>query len=242
MPALLGETKMKPSNDANETTNEIVDHKLLYRGNLKKLLNKYDFWFMPVVNPDGYEHSHLSDRLWRKTRSHSSRCTGVDPNRNYPYHWREAGASSNSCHDTYAGPKPLSEPETALLATTLNDNKDRIAMYLTLHAYSQLFLVPYGYGYVIPANYQELKRVADVGIDAIAAVRGTTYRFGTSSFILYPAAGGSDDYAHGQVGIKLAYTIELPDRGQYGFLMPPKEILPIGEETSIGIAAMIEAI
>lgn len=28
-----------------------------------------DWYFLPLVNPDGYEHSHVIDRLWRKNRS-----------------------------------------------------------------------------------------------------------------------------------------------------------------------------
>lgn len=27
------------------------------------------WYFLPVANPDGYEYSHSTDRLWMKTRS-----------------------------------------------------------------------------------------------------------------------------------------------------------------------------
>ena len=37
-----------------------------------KLLDISDWMILPVVNPDGYEYSHTSDRLWRKTRSHTA--------------------------------------------------------------------------------------------------------------------------------------------------------------------------
>lgn len=33
------------------------------------LLNSSDWMILPMANPDGYEYSHVSDRLWRKTRS-----------------------------------------------------------------------------------------------------------------------------------------------------------------------------
>lgn len=33
------------------------------------MLKQADFYIMPVLNPDGYEHSHTHDRMWRKTRS-----------------------------------------------------------------------------------------------------------------------------------------------------------------------------
>ena len=45
---------------------------------------------LPTANPDGYEYSRNSDRLWRKTRSDIGSyrgCKGVDPNRNWDFHW-----------------------------------------------------------------------------------------------------------------------------------------------------------
>ena len=50
-----------------------------------KVLAKYDIYIVPVVNVDGYEFTHVGDRMWRKTRSNCriSRCCGVDPNRNW---------------------------------------------------------------------------------------------------------------------------------------------------------------
>ena len=56
---------------------------------------------LPSTNPDGYEYSQKSDRLWRKTRSNYNSiflCKGVDGNRNWDYHW--AGMF-------YAGSPPL---------------------------------------------------------------------------------------------------------------------------------------
>lgn len=210
--------------------------------NSKLSLEYYDYWFVPVVNPDGYEYSHTIDRLWRKTRSRNQAwCSGVDPNRNYPYHWREAGASSYPCHETYAGPSALSEPETRNVARILDHNKDRIISYLSLHSYSQLVLAPYGYGRVYPDNYQELSRVANVYMRSTSMLRGTQYKFGPSAVVLYPAAGGSDDYAHGSAKIPYSFTIELPDTGRSGFLLPPNEIIPVGQETAIGLRAMIES-
>lgn len=214
--------------------------------NLKSQLDKYDFWFLPVVNPDGYEYSHTHNRLWRKTRSGSRSlwpvCMGTDPNRNYPVDWAVAGAGRSPCDETYAGPKPLSEPETETLANTLINNQDRIVMYLSLHAYSQVILSPYGHARVYPPNYAELSRIARAGMNALAEVRGTTYRFGTSAILMYPASGGSDDYAYSKANIEIAYTIELPDTGRRGFLLPPTEIVPVGQETVVGLSAMIDAL
>ena len=66
----------------------------------KSILNKYDIFIMPSMNPDGYEYSRNYDRMWRKTRSanRGSSCVGTDPNRNWGYNWGLKGASKNPCH------------------------------------------------------------------------------------------------------------------------------------------------
>merc|ERR1719376_2034681 len=65
-------------------------------------LDKINWYFIPSANPDGYEYTFTDDRLWRKTRSDqgsSSGCKGVDPNRNWGYHWAEAGVSFDKCSE-----------------------------------------------------------------------------------------------------------------------------------------------
>jgi murein tripeptide amidase MpaA len=49
----------------------------------KDILENVDWYFVPVLNPDGYEYTHTEDRLWRKSRSLSNGadCVGVDLNR-----------------------------------------------------------------------------------------------------------------------------------------------------------------
>src|SRR5262249_51929015 len=63
--------------------------------NVRKVLEKTELWFIPVMNPDGYQYTFQSPdtRLWRKNlRDNNGNGTtevgdGVDPNRNYPEHW-----------------------------------------------------------------------------------------------------------------------------------------------------------
>lgn len=160
-------------------------------GNRARLnLNKYDYWFIPVVNPDGYEYSHETDRLWRKTRS-GSYCRGVDPNRNYPFHWNEAGSSQYMCSEIYSGRRAMSEPEVRAVVGVMDSHKDEIKMYLSIHCYSQLLLAPYGYARVYPENYAELARVGNTFIESMGRLRKTNYQFGTSAITLYPSSGGS---------------------------------------------------
>lgn len=209
-------------------------------------LDNYDYWFVPVINPDGYEYSYTTDRIWRKTRSRDTQsifspCYGVDPNRNYDIHWRESGASRYACSDTFAGRKAFSEPETRALANVMDNNGGRIIMYISLHAYSQLILTPYGHRPIYPEDWNDLEKVALAGKTKISQLRNTEYGYGPSSIVLYPAAGGSDDYAYSVAKIKYSYTIELPDRGNYGFVLPSSEIIPVGHEILLGLRGMTDA-
>lgn len=92
----------------------------------------------------------LDDTLLEKWRSMvrsdkaSLSCTGVDANRNFGYHWLTGGSSRNPCLETYAGPSAFSEPESRALRDVILENKDNIAMYVSLHAYSQMWLLPWG--------------------------------------------------------------------------------------------------
>ncbi len=53
------------------------------------LLNYFEFHILPLVNPDGYEYTHTTYRMWRKNRSPNSgsSCVGTDLNRNFGYAW-----------------------------------------------------------------------------------------------------------------------------------------------------------
>merc|ERR1719431_260321 len=87
-------------------------------------LDKINWYFIPSANPDGYQYSFDHDRLWRKTRSdHGSilGCKGVDPNRNWGFHYGESGVSHNKCQETYCGPEAFSEVEIQKLAIDASD-------------------------------------------------------------------------------------------------------------------------
>ncbi|KAI4504466.1 hypothetical protein M0802_000016 [Mischocyttarus mexicanus] len=230
-----------------------------------KLLDVSDWMILPVANPDGYEYTHTHDRLWRKTRSYHgdynaryspsslfhlmshytkwfwTKCEGVDPNRNFGYQWGErnsGGTSLDPCHETYAGPYAFSEPETKAVAEYIMANRQNIRMYLTLHSYAQMWLSPWAYVRNNPADYSELTNVARRAVNAIAKVHGTNYQAGPAADLLYPTSGASDDWAKVTAGIKYAYTVELRDRGTYGFLLPATQIVPTGREIWAGIRAI----
>lgn len=55
---------------------------------VQDLADNYDWYILPVINPDGFAYSKNTNRMWRKNRyPHSILCYGVDMNRNFPGHW-----------------------------------------------------------------------------------------------------------------------------------------------------------
>jgi Zinc carboxypeptidase len=121
---------------------------------VRELLRETELWFVLVANPDGYQYTFDSERLWRKTLRDNNGDgqiapgDGVDPNRNFPNHWGydEEGSSSQPTSETYRGPAPASEPETQALKALM----DRIGFtfFVNWHSNGQWLL--YGEGWRAP--------------------------------------------------------------------------------------------
>jgi len=198
------------------------------------MLQSIDFYLVPLSNPDGYKYTWTGDRMWRKTRSdNNKRCLGVDPNRNWDVNWSGEGASSNPCNDAYYGPSVFSEIEV----TSQRDmvmSIPNVQGYIDVHAYSQLWMYPWGYTALPPADKTLLDQIGVESVAAIKAVHGETYQQGQISRVIYQASGSSADWMY-QAGIKCAWAAELRDTGRYGFTLPERFIQPTSEETWAGI-------
>ena len=64
--------------------------------------------------------------------------------------------------------------------------------------------------------------------------RGTTFTFGPGGAILYKSVGNSRDHVYGIGKAGFSWTIELPDTGRFGFVLPPDQIRPNVEEQWAG--------
>ncbi|XP_058977953.1 zinc carboxypeptidase-like [Musca domestica] len=190
------------------------------------------WYFMPIVNPDGYEHSRKKDRLWRKNRTPNqhTRCKGVDLNRNFNIGWNTQGSSANPCRDTYHGRQPFSEMETQAIGKFLHERKHNLLAFLTFHSYGQMLLYPYGHTAAKYKDASMLQRVGDEVARYIRKTMGKKYQVGSRHKLLYPAGGGADDWACSTLGARYVYTIELRDRGRYGFVLPSAQIIPTALE------------
>ncbi|XP_065072624.1 zinc carboxypeptidase-like [Ochlerotatus camptorhynchus] len=205
------------------------------------LAQNYDWYFIVMANPDGYEFSRNNNRMWRKTRQPATiLCVGADPNRNFDYNWRNGGSSTNACSDTFSGATPFSEPETLAMANYYATIADKIDVQFSFHSYGQYLLTPYGFtGAPQPSNNADLQQIAAKTAAAIQATYGTRYTYGNSAQVLYVTSGSTNDYFMGVHGTKLSFTFEFRDTGSTGFVLPANQIIPNAQETLNGLIAFV---
>merc|ERR1712012_109657 len=104
-------------------------------------LDNINWYFLPSANPDGYAYTFDTDRLWRKTRTpQSGGCYGVDPNRNWGFHWGETGVSSNPCTEIYPGTEPFSEVEMRNIRDFVQTLEPVPVLSQCFHSFSALAL------------------------------------------------------------------------------------------------------
>ncbi|CAK6954572.1 Hypothetical predicted protein [Scomber scombrus] len=207
---------------------------------LTAILNRMDIYLEIVTNPDGYQYTRDQDRLWRKTRKPNpgSPCVGVDPNRNWDAGFGGPGTSNNPCSQIYRGPRANSESEVKSIVDFVNSNVNFKA-FITVHAFSQLLLYPYGFKRTPARDRRELDALARRATTDLTSLFGTRYRFGSIVTTIYQASGGSIDWAYDQ-GIKYSYAFELRDTGSSGFLLPANQIIPTAQETWLALMAIMD--
>ncbi|KAL7622591.1 hypothetical protein AAE478_008101 [Parahypoxylon ruwenzoriense] len=222
-------------------TSKVVEY-ILYQivigyGNdnvVQKALDNYDFYVLPVVNPDGFVYSQTDYRLWRKNRQPRENTTavGTDINRNWSVGFGGDGSSSNPSSETFSGYQAGDTPECAALmdlAQALAADKG-IKLYIDWHSYAQVILLSYGYTCdKFPPNIDRQMDVAAGLSAAIAQPYNTTFDYGPGCLVLYQSSGNGRDYMTDAAGTEFGWGIELRSTS-YGFLLPADQILPSGVE------------
>jgi hypothetical protein len=218
------------------------------------ILKNYNIAVVPVVNPDGYAYTWLGtsgDRMWRKNRRANGACYGVDLNRNYNDHWGQGGSSTDPCSETYMGPSVASEPEVQATQNYMKSLQQTAPIYLAIdwHSYSQLVLRPYGWTSAPCPNEAALRTMGTAYADAVRAYSGFVYTSQTA-YALYVTTGSASDYFYSTSltstngGFHVAaYTVELrPTSDPPGFILPPAQIKPCGQENYQGVLAFVNFI
>nr|XP_055048230.1 carboxypeptidase A2-like [Misgurnus anguillicaudatus] len=221
---------------ANRIATEFANN----RGRVPKILSVMDIYMLTVTNPDGYVFSHKNHRMWRKNRSvtPNPKCRGVDLNRNWDAKFGGPGASNDPCTEIYHGPYANSEIEVKNIVDLIKSHGN-FKSFISIHAYSQLLMYPYGYTCTDAHDQSELHTVGTAAVSKLSSLYNTTYKVGSICNIIYPASGGSIDWTY-DVGIKYSFTFELRDTGRYGFLLPAKQIIPTAKETWLALKYLMK--
>lgn len=193
-----------------------------------ELVERLDFVFVPIVNPDGYAYSHQVDRLWRKNRRNGH---GVDLNRNWDVHWGLGTAGAGVGSEAYPGTAAFSEPETAAIAELLSDRE--LVGFFDYH--SPIAVVLYPFAFTSTPSPEEERELSwgQAMADAIGAVHGVTHGV-TKPGQGNPSGGLAQDWALDDRGA-LAWTMELRGgNGGGGFIIDASEIGPACDENLAG--------
>lgn len=128
---------------------------------------------VPVVNPDGYQFTHVpgGNRSWRTNRRLRTcvppdvpkpTTAGVDINRNYAGNWGdgpvdavEQSSNNSGCSESWQGPFASSEPETVQMQYLLDgavpqfgpDGSALPVSATSYHTWGDLLIYPAGYKY-----------------------------------------------------------------------------------------------
>ena len=165
------------------------------------ILQKANVWFIPLVNPDGFEHSRIHDNLWRKNRRDNGDGTfGVDLNRNYGYNWNTGSIPTNTSDIEYPGPAPFSEPETQAVRDFAINNSPVLS--ISYHTAGGWILFPWSYTQQPTSNDGLFRGIAQ----EMSAYDG--YKLLQEGKSNHVKPGNSDDWLYREFGT-LAYTIEL---------------------------------
>lgn len=198
---------------------------------IKYLIDQIEMYFIPAVNPDGYEYNKSQypngGGMWRKNRTNNGDGTfGIDLNRNYGFMWGydDTGSSPDTDSDVYRGTAAFSEIETQLLRDFCI-NHDFILAH-NHHTYSNLMIIPFGYEEIFAPDDDILRSYSHL----MTSENG--YTVGTGWEILYTVNGDSNDWMYGEQSTKnkiFAFTQETGNSSD-GFWPEQNRIITLCEE------------
>lgn len=157
----------------------IIDQ-LLNDPSMAPLVDRFEWYFLPILNVDGYTYAWNYDRMWRKTRRPSANsflCMGADPNRNSNVNWNVSSVSTNPCSPRYPGDFPFSEPEMFLFSEFMK-TLPNLDIYFSFHTFGQFTMIPPGHSETRMNSYQLHYDLGLIANEAIFNKTGAVYELG----------------------------------------------------------------
>ncbi|CAH0723406.1 unnamed protein product, partial [Brenthis ino] len=220
--------------------NAIIElaEKLLYDTNYQTpFFNDYDWYLIPIANPDALEFStnlryytsidptewsrNLTARglktkpaVWHKNtdKKEGQDCFGTNINRNFAYHWQDdVRKTPDECSQYYPGLKPFSTAEAQAIRAYIHKLAD--VAHLAVHLHSsfvpkkEFILFPWRYTSHQPSNYRTLQEIGEYAARKARLPDGRLYEVHQGSSD-ERVAGTLSDYLSGVVGTELVFLVK----------------------------------
>jgi len=200
------------------------------------LVDNREFYFVPVINPDGYGYNqqtnHNGGGMWRKNRRNTGvGLYGIDVCRNYDYMWafNDIGSTPfNSFNDeTYRGTAPFSEPETQVIRDFCLAHNFIIAH--NFHSYGNSVISPWGYNLEQTSDSVVFNKIVELGT---SLNNYDNFWYTKNMLYFYERNGDHLDWQYGEQITKLKILALLTEVGNDndGFWPVPERIFPLAEE------------
>ncbi|XP_073945342.1 carboxypeptidase B-like isoform X2 [Choristoneura fumiferana] len=212
--------------------------KLLYDSSYQTpFFNDYDWYLIPMGNPDGIHFTQAQRDLqplnvqewsqnltarrrsrpaeWHKNvdrASESDSCFGTNINRNFAFHWQDdVKKTPGRCSQWFPGVEPFSTHEAQALRKYVDRLGDTIELAVHIHASfepkKELLLYPWRYSKRHPSNYHALQDIGEYAARLSRLPDGRIYEVHQSSND-GRVAGSITDYLTGVVGTELVYLLK----------------------------------
>ncbi|CAH0491952.1 unnamed protein product [Peronospora farinosa] len=200
------------------------------------LFDSFDWYFVPIVNIDGYQYTWKVNRMWRTNRHlvHlNGQEVGVDLNRNWPPEEYFNLDPSNVDQETYPGEYPLSEVSSAGLFDFIR-TLDSLGGILDMHAFGGQVLRPFSNQ---PGSGDEpfgskMRTLGNSVRNALSTHPNVQYTSETGAN-LYRAYGCFDDGMFLEFNYTVpALTIEVEGSD---FISPQASIRSVGQNIHLGL-------
>jgi len=195
------------------------------------LVDNREFYFVPVINPDGYVYNQSISAngggMWRKNlRNNGNGIFGVDLNRNFGYMWGydDIGSSPDPSATEYRGTGPFSEPEIQAIRDFCNSHNFLICN--NYHSFANSISSPWEYN--SSQTPDSTIFISTLGLSSQLNGYNNWLDLPTS----YETNGSVNDWMYGEQTTKSKIFSYLTEVGNNydGFWPVPNRIFPIAEE------------